>query len=180
MGSGFKLLFWPRGRISRKEIWLLYTLPLIGFLMGMIVIVISLFGPYSAGYLVGQFGLVFLVFWSWPMLAVNIKRFHDIGRPGWNVLLLYLMSFFGGFAALVTFALDRNSYYAVSADISGQVSPTLGSTPVNWVPLILLVISLTSFTIWTVLSLGFRGQSGPNKYGPDPRNRHQETVDTFA
>ena len=72
-----------RGRISRKEYWLHYTLPLwaISLLSGVIDGLLNANGGLSA-----LITLATLV----PSLGASVKRAHDRGRSGWFVLLWLL------------------------------------------------------------------------------------------
>lgn len=76
-----------RGRISRKEYWLHYTLPLwtIPFFVGVID------GATGAkGIISGIVALILFV----PSLAGAVKRAHDRGKSGW-FLLLWLIPIIG-------------------------------------------------------------------------------------
>jgi uncharacterized membrane protein YhaH (DUF805 family) len=67
------------GRASRKEYWMfvLFNM-LVGFILGVIERVIGsgslLYGIYSLG--------IFL-----PVLAVQIRRMHDVNKSGWFILV---------------------------------------------------------------------------------------------
>ena len=69
-----------RGRISRKEYWLHYTLPLlmiqclVGFIDGLV---------RANGILIGIVGLVLLI----PSIAGSVKRAHDRDRSAWFLLV---------------------------------------------------------------------------------------------
>lgn len=78
-----------KGRLSRKEFWLYYVIPFV-----------------LVGYLLSQIGNEYfvidalLVLSIWPSLAVQVKRWHDINKSGWWVLIL-LVPIIGGLIALI-------------------------------------------------------------------------------
>ncbi|AGH51081.1 MULTISPECIES: DUF805 domain-containing protein [Sphingomonas] len=80
------------GRSSRREFWmfaalhalvaLLFYVPLSGiFFRGMAGVL-----PATLGVIVPLLGLYVAVMFV-PGLAVQVRRFHDLGRPGWMVLI---------------------------------------------------------------------------------------------
>ena len=79
-----------RGRSSKSEFWwgILFSL-LAGFALNLVPIVGSLAG------------LALII----PNLAIAIRRMHDIGKSGWN-LLLFLIPFAGPIVILVYFCSD--------------------------------------------------------------------------
>jgi len=90
-------------------------------------------------------GLVFCV-GLWMLLALGVKRLHDRGLSGWLVLLVIVPFFALGFAPGI----------AAQAD--------LGEGVVNLAALFFL-----ASVIWGVLQFGvLTGETGPNRYGPDP------------
>lgn len=80
----FKQLYLsPTGRSSRKFYWLFGVAPfvVIGFLLSIIDFMLRL-EPYIV------YGVSIIVIW--PMLAMQIKRWHDIGATGWLSLLTFV------------------------------------------------------------------------------------------
>lgn len=81
------LLFSFEGRIGRKT-WWLATLALVGALVALQVVVLALGMASEALAMLGM--LVFLVFCIgaiWAGLAIQVKRWHDLGKSGWWVLI---------------------------------------------------------------------------------------------
>jgi uncharacterized membrane protein YhaH (DUF805 family) len=97
----FRKYFDFTGRARRKEYWyftLFYCLSI--FLS---VILDMLFGTFNPQASLGWVTLVYLLASLCPMLAVSVRRLHDIGRSGWWVLLNLVPGF--GSAALSVIAL---------------------------------------------------------------------------
>jgi uncharacterized membrane protein YhaH (DUF805 family) len=83
-----------------------------------------------------------LAFWSF--VALGVKRLHDRGLSTW-LILVAVLPFFGTIAA------------PAIADRFGQGIIQLSQ------------LLLLASAIWSVLQFGiFEGETGPNKYGPDP------------
>jgi uncharacterized membrane protein YhaH (DUF805 family) len=155
------LRFWfdPRGRVSRKGIWLGLALP---FLAASIV-------ADAAGLLLLEIGI--LLFFAWP-LAVGVpwKRMHDMGRKGvWNVLfwvfyalgLAFLLPEYaaaeGGWSALFDGQPPVTTAQDLSTSALGGFSTILIFAPIQ--------------LAWLYL---IPGQRGPNAYGPDPQAPSRE------
>ena len=66
--SGFKKYFSGRGRANRVEFWMWWLFVLIA----------------TAFVVVGWLMLPVLVI---PTISVTVRRLHDVGKSGWNVLL---------------------------------------------------------------------------------------------
>ncbi|MEU2258466.1 DUF805 domain-containing protein [Nocardia xishanensis] len=105
------------GRARRSEFWW-FTLFYYGLILGAGMLGNMLSG--NSGSLVGPFVAVVLFGLFLPSVSVWVRRLHDAGYSGWNLLIALL--------------------------------PLLGG-------LILLTFSFED------------GIHGPNKYGPDPKNR---------
>ena len=90
-----------RGRISRKEYWLHYALPLamIQILVGIIDGLVR-----GNGILIGIAALVLIV----PSIAGAVKRAHDRDRSGW-FLLVCLIPFVGSIWYLVEIGFLRGT-----------------------------------------------------------------------
>lgn len=138
-------LFSPNGRISRKQYWLKWTLPV---LVIYIILWAIMLGGASGGNMavVGVMVVIqalFMLITLWPNIAVLVKRIHDRNKSGWLALLLY--------APLVL------SYVVqLTAGPQSALNAVIG--------LILLVVA-----IWFFVEFGcMRGTVGHNKYGPDP------------
>jgi uncharacterized membrane protein YhaH (DUF805 family) len=88
-----------------------------------------------------------LVFVFWSLLALGVKRLHDRGLSSWLILVVVL-PFLG---ALIAPSL------ALKLDLGESI-----------VRLALLLVAAS--VIWSILQFGiFKGETGANAYGPDPR-----------
>lgn len=83
------------GRSSRKEFWTFY----VGNVL--IALPLSSLANGPARIVVTVFALALIV----PTLAVIVRRFHDLGRKGWWVLLGFI-PFIGGLAVLIFMLFD--------------------------------------------------------------------------
>lgn len=87
------LLFSLRGRATRSQYWLRFTLPM--WIISIFLMFIDMaagtmdYGT-GLGLLSGIFGLAVL----WPSIAVTAKRLHDRDKSGWWMLML-LIPFIG-------------------------------------------------------------------------------------
>lgn len=168
----FDFLFNPQGRISRKGWWLGYLLPYLAISIALSVLegVSGIFAAVSL--LVGAFYL-------WPgLVAVPVKRFHDLGMTGFWQL---------GFAAanlIVTIALVVGvGIYAASASLEDDLAElstlpedeqlaalfeVLGGSLGNPVVVVCLVL-LAVLSLAYLYFMGIkRGVAGPNTHGEDP------------
>ncbi len=78
-------LFTVDGRANRSRFWLVQVLGTVIFAAHMLLFagLAEAFGPILILPMLG-------VLWAgaWVGLAVTVKRFHDLDRPGWHFLLL--------------------------------------------------------------------------------------------
>lgn len=125
------------GRARRSEYWYFS-------LFDVIVGIITYFTPSPTIEVWGLpvsllYCLYYLVFFL-PVLAVSVRRLHDIGKSGWNILTLYLMPLL----AIFIFA-TSNPYLMLGWVIGG-------------------IIYLICLTIWLC-----RDSEEENDYGPSPK-----------
>lgn len=98
--EGFRNYFNFSGRARRKEYWI-FTL-----VHSVIFWVIPMFVAYffqDSEIIVGIFGLLYLVFILGtiiPVISINVRRLHDIGKSGWWYLII-LIPIVGGILLLV-------------------------------------------------------------------------------
>ena len=73
-----------QGRSSRKFYWLFGILPfsVLGFIVGVFLLIYPM-NPSA----VIKVLFLFAALSMWPTLAMQIKRWHDIGQSGWLCLL---------------------------------------------------------------------------------------------
>lgn len=77
-------LFSFKGRINRAKFWLLLLIPLL-----------ILIGSITIDLLRG----ILIILWIWTVLAIHVKRWHDLDKSGWWVLVEFVPII--GFWALV-------------------------------------------------------------------------------
>ena len=68
------------GRASRSEFWFFYLFLLIGYIMGITIVLTVSFALY---WIMGVFMVAMII----PALAVTARRLHDINKSGWFQLL---------------------------------------------------------------------------------------------
>ena len=147
----FKNFFNFSGRARRSEYWsIVFFIP---------VMIGLAFIPY-----IGQvFPLLFFIL----TLSVTTRRLHDIGKSGWWVLMFTLVP------------LLALSLFFVSIGISASIIPTegmvTGKEQNKFMEDLFFVISLFTVSVLAmVATIGViwfsnKGDTGPNIYGPDPR-----------
>ena len=127
------------GRIGRKTFWIA---------MGVLTLA-ELVGHFTAEQIEGDrlSAIVDLAF-TYPELAVAVKRGHDRNMPLW-----LLGAFFGASALLDLFTVLG---WSGTSDEPSMLS-------------LLIAVPFTIFGLALLVELGFRkGTIGPNQYGPDP------------
>ena len=92
-----------------------------------------------------------------PSIAVTSRRLHDIGKTGWWQLLFWIASIIA-WSASISF-LFLGLYASEEGDSSGFLFLLSGVALVVAIAVIAIAIK------WFVR----KGDEGPNKYGPDPR-----------
>ena len=104
------------GRASRSEYWFAY-LSFIVAVMGMFTLsIVSLFVVDALASLMGLLTFGVYIGGFLPLLAVSVRRLHDLGKSGWMMLLVFV-PIVGGILLLVWFVSDGqahdNAYGAV-------------------------------------------------------------------
>jgi uncharacterized membrane protein YhaH (DUF805 family) len=169
MGGYLKFLFSPNGRISRKDIWLKWTLPYFGVSIVAAGIDYVAFSELYAQDIEPAGSIVSLLF-LWPGIAVSVKRFHDRGQTGWRVAILYalmLAAIAVGFVPLLVAGLDFESLDEMS-----------GPQSIGLIAAVIFIVAISLY--WFVSNYCLPGNKGPNKYGADPLRPHQGTADAFS
>ncbi len=127
------------GRISRQPFWIAMA----------VLTVAELLGHFVAEELQGDrlSAIVDLAF-TYPELAVAVKRGHDRNLPLWLI----------------------GAFFAASALLDLlTVLGLAGTTEQPSMIALLIALPFTIFGIALLVELGFRkGTPGPNQYGPDP------------
>lgn len=137
------------GRARRKEYWMFYLFNLIVF--DVLFIVDYLIGatiPFD-GSQIGIISSVYSLAVFLPGLAVAVRRLHDIGKSGWNILWISLFTIVG----------------AIIGSIVGSIlwiyHPVIGAILL----FIFTVIVPSIFLVWMCKN----SQPGDNKWGANPK-----------
>lgn len=156
--------FSAKGRISRKDYWLKFFLPVLGVYIAAALVIGGLAVALGdAGGIALLLAIPIYIGIVWAAICVAAKRFHDRSWSGWWVLYFFLIGI--GIAA-------------VQYGLMFAVGP--GSELAGIVAIVGLIASL-GVSIWQLVLLGFLpGDKGPNKYGPDPLDPNAGTAETFA
>ena len=122
------------------------------------------------------FGLATLL----PTLAVTARRLHDIGKTGWWQLGWYAINLTAWLAAGVMFLIAVVIEYSTT-DASGgwdfdsddidwaNAGDAFASFPPSAIVLLAAIVITLGITVWAIVWLARRGESGQNRFGPDPR-----------
>ena len=152
---GFKNYFKFSGRATRAECWwwVLFTV-LAGIVLAVVDTLTGTMGMFGdSGLLGGLFELGVIV----PSLALGVRRLHDINRTGWWLLLVFgffpIAAIGGGILLVSFFLLDNFLILTVLG-----FAMVIGGGILGLIGIIVLIV-------WAIK----QGDTGPNKYGPDPR-----------
>lgn len=74
-----------QGRARRKEYWMFQLISCIIFFTAMFID--NKLGFVIKNEFIGFFSITFIVFNFLPSFAVTVRRFHDIGKSGWYILI---------------------------------------------------------------------------------------------
>ncbi|HEY1799097.1 MAG TPA: DUF805 domain-containing protein [Stellaceae bacterium] len=142
-------LFSPHGRISRKQYWLWFFLPI--FAIGIVLDILTLIPGRFFKTLPTLFQLIML----WPGIAILVKRIHDRNKSGWLVWLIYVPLIL----ALI---------FIIGTIVAGVSSATGAAVTLGIIAGVFGAVVL-GVAIWFFVEFGcMRGTIGANRYGPDP------------
>ncbi|MEX0348765.1 MAG: DUF805 domain-containing protein [Paracoccaceae bacterium] len=173
------------GRASRSEFWK-FVLFLILATVLLVVVNTALFGPtitrgiefsvnqdgqqtqyrttnhnYEAGWL----GSAFQLLTTLPLLSAMWRRMHDIGRPGWHVLLpipIFALSFLIVYFTSIPMPVDQS---AIPGGLELPITVRVPQSPVLFVISWLMAFSsIVLVTVW----LARRSKEDPDKSGGIP------------
>jgi uncharacterized membrane protein YhaH (DUF805 family) len=158
-----RLLFGLRGRIPRTDFW-------VGLVMIGVITTLGIFvgGQSIRGGGLGQFfAVVKIVAVLSPLclIAVAVKRLHDLDKSGWYALTLVVLPFLlaaiaaAGFSGLQDERVlaEWRRFWTIASYVSAGLAAAL--------------------FVGLVARLGFtRGTPGPNRFGPDPLALQDESV----
>lgn len=154
------------GRSRRSEYWYFY---LFTFLVSLVLECIPFLGLLSFVWFLAQ-----LI----PSLAVTVRRFHDIGKSGWNYLFFAIpeLLFFGYIFSIMFYAIkdlidagiDLNNWAdntEAIGKIIGNSIVTNGSLVTFCIYSFILVVSIILWLVWMTRD----SQPGENQWGPNPK-----------
>ena len=151
------------GRARRSEYWYFY---LFYFLVSLGLSFLSILTPF-ARYLSLFLGLAFFI----PNLAVCVRRFHDIGKSGWNYLIILIPELL-----LNCYLLYLISYVIKESKLNNGVVKNFldgGSPSLNFL-FALGAINLAVTILWLIW-MTEDSQPGENKWGPNPKEVPSES-----
>lgn len=148
-----QLLWSPDGRITRTDFWKAF-----GVLMAISVLLTWI--PFAGAFI--NLGV------TWGNIAIQTKRLHDMGRTGWLQLIPYAFW-------LIAVVLAIPTFLANPGGLDGAVGGVIATMAM--VPLLLGTLSTIGFLIWVGAA---KGQSGPNRFGPDPKSPAETAAEIFA
>lgn len=148
---GFQKYFKFSGRSTRAEFWWWFLFITItgGVVSISVTLYISSLTSSAANAVLAVSGIIIWFTRLVSSLAIVVRRLHDINRTGWWLLLFSVGNFLEFVPGL----------------LFGSVGPYYRSS--IWY-LIYLLMSLILVIVIIVYACK-RGDKGPNKYGPDPR-----------
>lgn len=165
----FRNYFTFAGRASRPEYWWFVLFVVLGVIvLGLIDAVLfgagAEPGPGNDQASGGPLGTLFQLATFIPLLAAGFRRMHDTGRPGWYILIPFLLSvglMIISLAGIIGIgAIGRT---ASGPEALGQPAMALGMG-------MMFVMGLLQFlaAILLIWWLSRPGQPEPNQYGPPP------------
>jgi uncharacterized membrane protein YhaH (DUF805 family) len=174
------------GRSSRAELWwfvLFLTVAYVAMTFVLMAVVGTSVATASqsssampAVAMIGAFGLagiLMLLFWLAmliPMLAVQVRRLHDINRSGWwlgGFYLLYVVYFALMFGSLAS---------AMSAAAAGGGASATPPNSAMFSAVMVLGLLMFVYGIALLVFYCLAGTKGPNRFGDDPYGANVEEV----
>ena len=157
-----------RGRARRKEYWgfflfdfiMTLVIPLVSWILLLrVILIVGDNSPFAK--VPNILGWLWYLYTFLPSLAVMIRRLHDIGKSGWNIIWLRLPTIvFMGFVVLMEIGTISETY------ILNIFNESAGCIIVGISIVMCLIIAIIEL-VWFCT----KGNKGGNKYGPDPKGR---------
>ena len=152
------------GRARRSEFWYFF---LLNFVVGIVLSKIP-----SLSFLSFIWSLGVLI----PYLAVTVRRFHDIGKSGWYLLVPVIpaLAYTGYLVYYVIKVMKEtgDSFYDIDA-----ISQHIMNNPSGIIAIVLLgLLFLVAFIVWIVW-MAKDSQPGENKWGPNPKEQPGTPLD---
>jgi len=159
------------GRSRRKEYWMWTLFQVLLYVAIMVVMMMVGGGAAAMGdpnaasaaggaaiAVLAVYGLLVLAFFI-PSIAVTVRRLHDTNRSGWWVL-----------APVIP--------YAVMALAMGGAlaSGTEGGIAAAGLVSLVAIVAVIGLGITLLVFMCLDGTPGPNRFGPDPKQRGHEEV----
>jgi uncharacterized membrane protein YhaH (DUF805 family) len=158
--------FSPMGRMTRKDFWLKYVIPIV--VIGIVVSIAdqALFPEMLLTSDTGPIAAIVNLVVLWPTIALTTKRFHDRNMSGWWQLLFNVALGVGG--VVIAMAMRAGGG---PENLPPDAAPTILTGLA-----IILVAAGTELVI-----LGFLpGTKGRNDYGDDPLNPAKDVAEVFS
>lgn len=151
-----------RGRARRKEYWYFILFSFIFMIVAWILDALLFGSPFTrpTSMAVSPISMLFSLFIFLPQLAVMTRRLHDTGHSGKWVLGYYVL----GFVWVIALIATGFSFFVGAMSGSHDAMPGAFLAVLFGGCLLFLVLGIV-FLVWFCTP----GESGENKYGPDPK-----------
>ena len=153
------------GRARRSEYWYFA-------LMNFIIAIITAIIDKSLGLKFGInsiYGLAVFI----PGLAVAVRRLHDIGKSGKLLLLFYIIII----VLAIVMVVSGISVFMSAMNPSSMSPPDISALGIGFFVPLLLILAMC---IWMLVLFFTNGDSGANKYGPDPKAEEGEVINEIG
>ena len=169
------------GRATRAEYWWwVLATTLVSFAIGAVDGVINFLMSAAIGYGYSPLSTIFSLAILLPNLAVTCRRLHDIGRSGWWQLAWWVIAGLGWIIFTIALIISIISVFSGANFDKGMEGFFKSVGFGDFVPAIIgLVIALAvtlAVFIWVLVWLTRQGETGANRFGPDPRAWDDETA----
>lgn len=146
------------GRARRSEFWFFFLLNVL------VSIVLSKIPSLSFLSFIWTLGVMI------PYLAVTVRRFHDIGKSGWYLLVPTIPALaYTGY--LVYYVIKVMKETGDSFNDINAISQHITDNPSGIVAIVLLgLLFIVTFIVWIVW-MAKDSQPGENKWGPNPKEQ---------
>jgi uncharacterized membrane protein YhaH (DUF805 family) len=176
-----------QGRSRRMEYWMFFLFTIlvnIGFAILLLLVgggaaafgavdqdnpagILALGGAVGVIYIINiLFSLAILI----PSIAVGVRRLHDTNRTGWW-LLMPVVPYLLGIVLVVA------GLAALGGGVGGGVSGGFGTFAILGG---VMVLAALAAGIALLVFLLLPGTTGPNRFGPDPKNPEANLGDVFS
>lgn len=88
--SSFQQFVGFSGRASRSEYWFFYLSFIVASIGMLVLTIVSAFVLDAVAAIMGMLTMVVYLAYLLPMLAVTVRRLHDLGKSGWMILILFV------------------------------------------------------------------------------------------